>query len=711
MEISSKATSIISRFPDFYDSENQTTLLFQFVNVFAQILEEAETDLLRVMRSHHVDTADNYGSQGIDAGQKGDLDKIFALYLEKLGGTSQLIQVNQEFTVIDIKQISFFVTKLTQQSDPLSKYIWDIFTKEVWQLLNRYDVGNTQFKSADFLKPDSLVIKLIVEQDTLTLYLRDKFSQETENLLNAYDGSETIAVELLDSLTKDFNQILGDREVYQKFLNYQKSPQKQLQQPILSEQVTSLLTGSITKDDIKRGNRLLLEAVYPSEIRPSNIPTATQVTEKLVEALNQEILPQTEFYQQNQEYFNQLMLDFEAEQLIEKQQKQEKLTEIQLKRLNRLLLEAAYTLSIKKSYDPYRERLKALIKVLRRGAATKEGIRDIVAANLGIFDDDPQAEAAKQKIIIEEYAAEPQNSQFTWVYPSTKTTAELPEMTEPPWSIHNPNPIETTPSYFRVRLKKVEDSQEVEDSQDKASLYLIQPCLTNQDTKQTIKIKYSDEEQVDEVRLNEGDVLEFSSDGQILRNGFVIQGVYCQLFPLTPGESQWSFDAETEEPPAIFNTGVFDLSIFDNSGDKDSQTSINQPNATTFTVEVESQIIKQTPGIFHVIVPWYIEGFTDKFTEATDHPRSQIDEIINRVKAAGVKAIVSYQQVFKEEQELNDKLKIEGDITWQEQQPQEDIDFDIFSQQNLTIDQEMSDNLIFTGVFDYTEFDSENRFN
>ena len=86
MEISSKAASIISRFPDFYDSENQTTLLYQFVNVFAQILEEAETDLLRVMRSHHVDTADNYGSQGIDAKQKGDLDKIFALYLEKLGG-------------------------------------------------------------------------------------------------------------------------------------------------------------------------------------------------------------------------------------------------------------------------------------------------------------------------------------------------------------------------------------------------------------------------------------------------------------------------------------------------------------------------------------------------------------------------------------------------------------------------------------------------
>ncbi|MEM7713192.1 MAG: hypothetical protein AAF349_06360 [Cyanobacteria bacterium P01_A01_bin.68] len=710
MEISSKAGNIISRFPNFYDSENQTTLLFQLVNIFAQILEEAETDLLRVMRSHHVDTADNYGSQGIDAKQKGDLDKIFALYLEKLGGTSQLIQVNQDFKVADIKQIFFFVNKLTQKSDSLSKYIWENLTEKVKQLLNRYDVANTQFKSDDFLQPASLIIKLIVEKDTLTLYLRDKFSQETTTLLNAYDGSETVAVELLDSLTKDFNQILVNREAMLKAYRqvYQKSPEKQFQHPILPEQVTSLLTGSRTKDDIKRGNRLLLETVYPSEIRPSNIPNVTNVIEKLAEVLNQEILPQTEFYQQNQEYFNQLMLDTETQELIEKQQKQEKLTEIQLKRLNRLLLEAAYPLSIQKSYDPYRERLKALIKVLRRGAATKEGIRDIVAANLGIFDDDPQAKAAKQKIIIEEYAAEPQNSLFTWIYPSIEeASAELENITEPPWYFRNPNPIETTPSYFRVRLKKVE--KKVKDSQDKTSVYLIQPRFINTQTNQIIEIKYSDEEQADEVRLKQDDLLEFSSDGQILRNGFVLQGVYCQLFPLPPGQSQWYFDAVTEEPPAKFNKGVFDLSTFDNS--EDSKSPINEQQATTFTIEIEWQIIKQTPGIFHVIVPWYIEGFTDKFTEAKDHPRSQISGIINRVKAAGVKAIISYQQVFKEEQELNDKLKIEGDRTWQEQQPQEEIDFDIRSQQSLTIEQEMSDNFIFSGVFDYTEFDSGNRFN
>ena len=211
------------------------------------------------------------------------------------------------------------------------------------------------------------------------------------------------------------------------------------------------------------------------------------------------------------------------------------------------------------------------------------------------------------------------------------------------------------------------------------------------------------------MRLNQGDLLEFSSDGQILRNGFVLKGVYCQLFPLLPGESQWYFDAVTEEPAAKFNAGVFDLSTFDNS--EDSKSPINEQQATTFTVEVESQIVKQTPGIFHVIVPWYIEGFTDKFTEAKDHPRRQISEIINRVKAAGVKAIISYQQVFQEEQELDDKLKLEGDITWLEQQPQEDIDFDIRSEQSLKIEQEMSDNFIFTGVFDYTEFDSGNRFN
>ena len=824
MAISGKANNIISRFPDFYHGESQSNLFYLFVAVFAQILEEAETDLLRVMRSHFVDTADNYGSQGLDAREKGDLDRMFALYLEKMGGTSQLIQVNQEFKVTDIKQISSLVNQLTQPTDSLSQYIWHNLTEEIQQLLKRYHVANTQFEVGDFFYPVPLVIKLIVAQDALTLHLHHKFSEKTKKLLQTYDGSDNISEELLLSLTQEFNLLLGDRQLVKKYQERSiqidlasklhqslkestSNPQHhnaiiitlgqilrrrlslELQNPLyqqqekaltsqfwdkviselkqnfskvyfcnqllnniqenainhilfqakasdffitlyhkilealrqllavdsldqlskskLAKQVPPLFIESGTKDDLKRRNRLVLEAVYPDSISPSQIPTATEVTKKLVAALNQQILTATDLYQEKQKYFQQLALNLETEKLIEQQQKSNKLTHNQLNRLNRLLLEAAYPLSIQKSYDPYRERLKTLITVLRRGAATKEGIRDIVAANLGIFDDDPQAKAAKEMIRIEEYAQEKINISYSWVYPSSETPAESENMTKPPWSIKNPNPIPTTPNYLRVHLKKVEQKEKVQDTKDKALPYLIKPRFINPKTRQIIEIQYLSTTK-DEVRLNQGDVLEFSADGTVRVNGTVRSGVHCQLFPLPVGESQWSFQASTEEPAAKFDSGVFDLSQFDN--DQESQAKINKQKATTFTVKVEWQIEKQTPGIFHVIVPWHIEGFTDKFPEAKDHPRSQINDIVNRVKAAGVKAIISYEQKFSEEHQVSDKLKQQGDRTWQEEQPQQELNFDIRSQQSLKIEQEMSDKFIFSGVFDYTEFDSDNRF-
>src|SRR5690349_11756849 len=88
----SRTTQIVSRFPDFYRSGDTENLFYKFVGVFAGMLDIAEEDLIRVMRTHWVNTADNEGSKGFDATQKGDLDKIFGLYLESLGGTVLLKQ-------------------------------------------------------------------------------------------------------------------------------------------------------------------------------------------------------------------------------------------------------------------------------------------------------------------------------------------------------------------------------------------------------------------------------------------------------------------------------------------------------------------------------------------------------------------------------------------------------------------------------------------
>ena len=117
------------------------------MDVFGEILDEVEQDLIRVLKSHFINTADNFGSLGFTATQKGDLDKIFALMLAELGGTSQLTQVNPEFQPRDFTQISLLVKELVDSENPLSSYI---FTKiklfeNTENLINKYHVNNSYF--------------------------------------------------------------------------------------------------------------------------------------------------------------------------------------------------------------------------------------------------------------------------------------------------------------------------------------------------------------------------------------------------------------------------------------------------------------------------------------------------------------------------------------------------------------------------------------
>jgi hypothetical protein len=87
-----RTDSIISRLPYFFQSGDRLNNLYRWVEVFGKQVDIAEEDLIRVMRSHWVNTANNEDSKGFDTAEKGDLDKIFALYLEALGGTSLLRQ-------------------------------------------------------------------------------------------------------------------------------------------------------------------------------------------------------------------------------------------------------------------------------------------------------------------------------------------------------------------------------------------------------------------------------------------------------------------------------------------------------------------------------------------------------------------------------------------------------------------------------------------
>lgn len=543
--------------------------------------------------------------------------------------------------------------------------------------------------------------------------LTTEFWQQVFQELKQQLSNVSLCQQLLTVIEEAKNISLAtDSQIYEEFVKLLQQTLKALVElfavrsigklptPNLSDHAQYLLSGAKSNDDLKLGNRLLLEAVFPKVFSQSNIPLETEVIKALVDFLNQNILPLDDFYRDNQNYFDGLMLPLEAEKLIEKLP--ENLTSEQLKRLNRLLLESAYPLYIHKSYDPYRERLKALIKVLRRGAATKEGIRDIVAANLGIFDDNDATKNAKKQIKIEEYNPVAENSTYTWVYGESNGNDN--GLTKPPWSIKNPNPIETIPSFIRVSVLEL-SSRGTDRGTETNNLF--QPRLINSKTNQVIEIIEADKSQ---ISLKKGDVLEFSRDGSIKVNGTVREGFNCKLIPLELGESLWSFDAKTGEPAALFDRGVFDISEFDKK--QESYEEIGEQQAKQIKVQVEWGIIKLTPGIFHVTVPWYIEGFTEKYAEGQDHPRRQISAIVERVKAAGIQAVISYEyRVQSEIHEIKDNLILDGEIRWNEVQPQEDYNLAMDSEKGLTEVQEMSDGIILSGVFDLTEFDSDNRFN
>ena len=86
---------IIRHFPHFFQSEEYDNTFYRLMEVFGSMLDLAEEDLLKVMRSHWVDTADNLTREEEGFLLPGDLDKLFALYLESLGGTSLLKQRNR----------------------------------------------------------------------------------------------------------------------------------------------------------------------------------------------------------------------------------------------------------------------------------------------------------------------------------------------------------------------------------------------------------------------------------------------------------------------------------------------------------------------------------------------------------------------------------------------------------------------------------------
>ncbi len=294
------------------------------------------------------------------------------------------------------------------------------------------------------------------------------------------------------------------------------------------------------------------------------------------------------------------------------------------------------------NYAPYRDRLLALIGVLRRGAATKQGIQDIVAANLGIFSDNPEAQAAKAKIQIEEYLPE-LISYFFSIHPFSpdptppaQSALQLPQTFE----IVNPNVLPVAPG-FKLEV------QDIRRPTGETFLPpLIHPRFVNLETQESFEIP---------IMLKVGDVLRIQPSGTLLLNG-VEQSIRAIPPPLPLGTSRWSLEFKVGEV-----VGQYDQTLYDFSRYEQVETPpplLNRGQAANYGIALNVEITKITPGTFRVRIPWDIPGFTDKFSDRQDHPRSQIAAIINRVKAAGVMAVIDYESRYAEDHRMDDRLII-----------------------------------------------------
>mgnify|MGYP005846007779 CR=1 FL=1 len=856
MPLSGKALSLIRHFPDFYSASSGPQFQ-QLITVLSEALDRGEADLMRVLRSHFVDTAGNTGSQGFLKAQRGDLDQLFALYLERLGGTSQLIQVNAQFQPDDLLQLEALVRAIAHpqaiehsETAPDSRIVLccdvqrrfrDHAANKLAQV-QRFDVTHARLSPEQWRQPGGMLVRLLVVQDALAVDLKQRLSPPTLAQLQAYQGEEPVPPALLAAFTADINQQLTQRHLPRAFRERQqqiflaqglkstveslqagdgflpdaiatqlaralrKRLPLPLQKPLFTASqvpltadfarqlvpalqtllqkpemvasfgaiaqgvatvppvptnlelsdpaVDTLLTAALTAmtrllagpedplpspptlppfvedlrqrqpvgSDLMRLNRLLLEASYPYFVPASDIPSEAEARAAVVALLNQAILPDPDFYRRHQSFFDATGLDAEAQHLIE-QQARSPLPLPHVQRLNRLLLEAAFPTELQKSYVPYRERLRELIQVLQRGASTRQGIQDIVAANLGIFGDTPAAVAARQTIEIEEYQPRLFRPAPVSVQPFT---ARAPEPALPQTlTLENPN-VDPTPVTLRLRL---EDNR-TETNTDLAPLTQVSWISPTTGTYFTY---YGS--------LAVGDELWVLADGRLLLNGVAIappaaldtptDAASLPTLVLPVGTSDWRIEALIGELPGRLGQAQFDFARFDQTQNR--ATTLSPEQARRYRFRVTYELTHLTPGTFLIKVPGAIPGFTDRFDAEGDHPSSQVAAIINRVRAAGIDFAIAYVQTFTEYHRITDWLTVEpayrashplfdqiaGQLPDQplhflEHHGIEEEDFEAASELKpygtASVQHQMSDRLVLSGAFDYTRFDWGNTF-
>lgn len=364
----------------------------------------------------------------------------------------------------------------------------------------------------------------------------------------------------------------------------------------------------------------------------------------------------------------------------------------------------------------YRKRILGLINVLKSGASTKEGITAIVAANLGIVGDDEAAIAARRQIRITEFL------------PELLRTETYQQTVGEKFIVNNPNLINTTPD-IRVRIRS------------DLLVPLVNPRLVNLTTGESVQYVGTVKNQ---------DVLTFFANGTAFLNGVLVP-VSGTPPVLPPRASAWRLEAALGLAKAEFDRALFDFAAFDQAQlnqvavfdaeesrfdqavfsfpspfeqAESSQVALFDQEDSLFdqavfafpypAVEVSMTLLKLTPASFKVEIPWDIPGFTEDLDEFSDRPREQIKYIVDKVKAAGVFAVIAYEKRFSEQHDHVDSFKGMAErLPLLEDHQIEESNFDIGSLQTPYPDglrHEMSDSLTLSGAFDFTQFDSLNTF-
>lgn len=732
--LSGKTHAILGRLPHFFAAQDAGDLLVQFADLFGRRLARAEVDALRVLRAHHVETADNAGSLGYTAqvSQRGDLDKIFALYLETIGGTTQLVKMSPRFVArsLDVREMAeLLLPRSGQGATGLAAAIYAGLKPATRELLKQYTPDNVRFRPAE-IKP-GFVIALLRGQSstpaplpagrrTVATYLRDRLSRSTRALLDVYAGENPLPLALAAAIARDFNlAILRDPALYRKHADefdqhdlpkagwallrginrdfllrrYAQEPDPVKRASLLTYLDEAPPARVPAGDDQMRLNRLLLQSAFgrdpqrrPWGIEQRSIPSVEELHASLLEEFNR-LLDGEELFRPA--WLPELEEDYPA---LRRRYRDSRAW------LNRLVLETAFPTAIEKSYTPYQERMRGLIQVLRQGASTRDGIVALVAANLGIVDDTPAARRQRQRIRIEEFAPVEETQRFTDIRPYSRFVAANPSTQIRVW---NPNLADVTPE-LQLRVQVGGASRDY--------VPLTHWSIANRSTGQSL---------VYDGALRHGDQL-LSSAAQGLRiNGIPLPAPPAPLV-LPPGESLLEVEVLTgliggrfdrtlyglatlsgeEDAGATTATrGVFDESHF--SGvmfDRGALDHLLPEQAADVTLELEVSLVRLTPGRFKVVVPWDLGDFPADAGDPAGHPRNQIQDIIDKVRAAGVFATVSYEQQFADAHDLG------------EQTPAVQLARPVQAVPVAAATQEQADQLILSGAFGYTRFDSLNSF-